>query len=267
MSSPSTPQVPQLRLSMADAIATIELDNPGRMNAMTAAMWAELPRLLQAADADPGVRVVVVRGAGTRAFSAGADISQFETERSGGSAGAYDELNDAAFRAVTGAVKPTIAMIHGFCLGGGLAIAACCDLRLCDEAAQFSIPPAKLGIGYNQRWVRPLLALASAPSVKELIFTGRRYSAGEAAAMGLVNRILPTEELEPATYALAAEIVANAPLTIRAAKLAIDELSRHPEHPDVAKLDAAVQACFDSADYNEGRRAFLEKRKPQFKGA
>lgn len=267
MAAPISAETPQLRLAIADGVATIALDNPDRMNAMTADMWRRLPEVLNEAELDATVRVIVLRGAGTRAFSAGADISEFETQRSGGSAGAYDALNDAAFHAISGAMKPTIAMIHGFCLGGGLAIAACCDLRLCDEAAQFSIPAAKLGIGYNQRWVRPLLALSSAPSVKELIFTGRRFTASEALQMGLVNRIVPAAELEAEARALGAEIAANAPLTIRAAKLAIDELSRHPEHPDIAKLDAAVQACFASADYTEGRRAFLDKRKPQFKGA
>ena len=255
-----------LRLDIDGALAWITAGNPARMNALTAAMWGDIPRHLAAAEADPAVRCIIFRGAGTRAFSAGADISEFETQRTGDAAHDYDALNHAAFEAITGATKPTLAMIHGFCLGGGLAIAACCDLRLADEAAQFAIPAAKLGIGYNPRWVRPLLSLASGPSVKELLFTGRRFAAVEALAMGLVNRVLPCTDLETATRALASEITTNAPLTIRAAKQTIDELLRHPEKPDTARLDAAVKACFDSDDYAEGRRAFLEKRKPDFKG-
>lgn len=258
--------VPALRLEIEGALAWIIAENPARMNALTAAMWRDLPRCLAEAERDPAVRVIILRGAGTRAFSAGADISEFEAQRSGDSATAYDALNHAAFTAISGAAKPVIAMIHGFCLGGGLAIAACCDLRWADDAAQFAIPAAKLGIGYNPRWVRPLLTLASGPSVKELLFTGRRFTAAEAFAMGLVNRVLPAIDLEAATRSLAAGIAANAPLTLRAAKVTIDELLRHPETADTVRLDAAVKACFDSADYVEGRRAFLEKRQPDFNG-
>ncbi|MCC7251032.1 enoyl-CoA hydratase-related protein, partial [Hyphomicrobium sp.] len=159
-----------------------------------------------------------------------------------------------------------IAMIHGFCLGGGLGIAACADLRLADPRAQFAIPAAKLGLGYNPRWVPPLLALAPPAFIKEMLFTGRRFSVSEALRIGLVNEVVETENLEVAVRTLASDIAANAPLTVRAAKLTIDELVRHPEHPDTRALDAAVKACFDSADYAEGRRAFLEKRRPAFEG-
>lgn len=261
-----TSSIPRLTLERDGAIAWITADNPARMNALTSGMWRDLPQKVAEADSDRDVRIIIFRGAGTRAFSAGADISEFETERTGDAARAYDALNQAAFEAIIGAQKPTLAMIHGFCLGGGMAIAACCDLRLADEDAQFAIPAAKLGIGYNPRWVRPLLSLASGPSVKELLFTGRRFNASDAHAMGLVNRVLPALELEAATRTLASDIAANAPLTIRAAKLTIDEILRRPESADASRLDAAVQACFDSEDYAEGRRAFLEKRKPNFTG-
>lgn len=261
-----TPVGPGLRLSVEGGIATIVADNATRMNAYTAAMWEAVPRLMAEAEADERVRVIVLRGAGNRAFSAGADISEFESARTGARATEYDSLNHNAFAALLGSSKPTIAMIHGFCLGGGLGLAVCCDLRLADEAATFAIPAAKLGIGYNQRWVRPLLAVISSARAKEILFTARRFAASDAMAMGLVNKIFPTDRLEVETVALAKEIAANAPLTIRAAKRTIDELTRHPESPDSAALDALVQACFDSADYAEGRRAFLEKRKPQFGG-
>ena len=257
---------PALRLLRTGAIATIVIDNKARMNALTAAMWRQLPEIIAEAEGDPAVRVIVLRGEGERAFSAGADISEFETARAGANAIEYDALNDAAFTALSGCSKPTIAMIHGFCLGGGLGLALCTDIRLADEKAEFAIPAAKLGLGYNARWVRPLLAAIPPARAKEMLFTARRFTTDEALAMGLVNAVIPQAELQAKINALAEEIAANAPLTVRAAKLTIDALVRHPEAPDTSALDAAVDACFDSADYAEGRRAFLEKRKPRFEG-
>jgi enoyl-CoA hydratase len=257
---------PDLVLEIDGPIAWIVARNPARMNAYTAGMWGKIPEHIAAAENNTAVRVIVLRGAETRAFSAGADISEFENARTGDAAADYDRLNHEAFSALLSATKPIIAMIHGFCLGGGLGIAACADLRIADQKAQFAIPAAKLGLGYNHRWVPPLLALAQPSFIKEMLFTGRRFSAAEALQIGLVNRLVDTEALELAVRSLAKEIAANAPLTVRAAKLTIDELVRHPETADAAKLDAAVQACFASADYAEGRRAFLEKRKPVFTG-
>ena len=257
---------PSLKFRKEGAIGWITADNPARMNALTAAMWEAIPRAIGEAVADPEVRVVILRGAGDTAFSAGADISEFENSRTGDAAKIYDALNDAAFNAITGCPKPTIAMIHGFCLGGGLGLALCCDMRIADDASQFAIPAAKLGLGYNARWVRPILAAVPVSRAKELLFTGRRFRSADAEAMGLVSQLMPKAELEPTVRALAAEIATNAPLSVAAAKQVIDEISRHPENPDMARLDAAVAACFESEDYAEGRRAFLEKRKPEFKG-
>src|SRR5512137_1416342 len=213
---------PELRLERDGALGLLVLDNPARLNALTAAMWAAIPRLLAEADADPEIRVIILKGAGGKAFSAGADISEFDSARTGDAAATYDALNHAAFEALLGASKPTIATIEGFCLGGGLGIAACCDLRIANDAATFAIPAAKLGLGYHPRWVRTLLALAPPASVKELLFTGRRFNAAEALAMSLVNRVYPAGALESETRAMAETIAANAPMTIRAAKAAIN---------------------------------------------
>ncbi len=257
---------PNLTYRTDGRTAWITFDNAARMNAMTAAMWQALPGLVARAVLEEDVRVIVLRGAGDKAFSAGADISEFETARTASNAAKYDALNEAAFQALASCPKPVIAMIHGFCMGGGLAIALCCDMRLADDASQFAIPAAKLGIGYNARWVRPILAAVPPASAKEMLFTGRRFSAAEAVAMGLISRVVPESELEATVRALADEIAGNAPLTVAAAKLVIDEMVRHPETPGMAKLDAAVETCFESEDYIEGRRAFLEKRRPIFKG-
>ncbi|MFA5958302.1 enoyl-CoA hydratase [Hyphomicrobium sp.] len=257
---------PTLRYATDGAVAWIAADNPARMNALTAAMWKAIPDAVAEAVRDPNVRVIVFRGSGDKAFSAGADISEFESSRTGDAAKTYDALNEAAFNALIGCPKPTIAMIHGFCLGGGLGLALCCDMRIADDASQFAIPAAKLGIGYNARWVRPILAAVPAARAKELLFTGRRFRSADAEAMGLISQLVPKTDLETTVRALALEIAGNAPLSVAAAKKVIDEISRHPEHPDMPVLDAAVAACFESDDYAEGRRAFLEKRKPQFKG-
>lgn len=258
--------IPRVDYIPGEGVGSLVLANPARLNAMSAAMWADIPKRVAEAEADVAVRVIVVRGDGDTAFSAGADISEFAESRTGAAARHYNELNHAAFSALQNATKPTIAMIHGPCLGGGLAIAACCDLRIADDAATFAIPAARLGIGYDPRWVRQLLAILPPPRVKEILFTARRIPAAEAAEMGLVHRVVAKAELESAVATFAAEIAANAPLTIRAAKIAVDALARDPATADLEDLDQAVKACFDSEDYAEGCRAFLEKRRPVFRG-
>lgn len=244
----------------------ITFENPARMNALNTQMWAALPEKIAQAEANDDIRVVLLRGDGDKAFSAGADISEFGSARTGAAARNYDELNHAAFEAVMNCARPTIAMVNGFCMGGGLELALCCDLRVAAEGSSFAIPAAKLGIGYNARWIRPLLSALSASNAKEILFTGRRFTHAEAIEMGLINRLCPASDLEKETMALAQEIAANAPLSILAAKRAIDEFMRAPDNPDMDMLDALVQDCFESEDYAEGRAAFGEKRKPVFTG-
>jgi enoyl-CoA hydratase/carnithine racemase len=266
MTLSQSPSGSTLHLEIEGPIAWIVIDNAPRRNAFTAAMWGQMAPVVAAADGDERVRVIVIRGSGTGAFSAGADISEFDAVRSGDKVKDYDRVSDEAFRALATSQKPTIAMVHGSCIGGGFGVASSCDLRLADEAAVFAIPAARLGIGYDPRWVAPLLALASPPRVKELLFTGRKVGAQEALRLGFVNRVTPSERLVDDTRALALEIAGNAPLTVRAAKLAVDEVWRRPDGPRSAELVAAVGACFASEDYAEGRRAFLEKRRAEFKG-
>lgn len=255
-----------IALASQGAICWITFDNPKRMNALNSAMWEALPGLIKSAEDDDDIRVIVLRGEGQKAFSAGADISEFGTARTGAAAREYDQFNHAAFDAVMTCAKPTIAMVHGFCMGGGMEIALCCDLRLASTQATFSIPATKLGIGYNPRWIRPLLTALSAAQAKEVLFTGRRFSADEAMQMGMLSRLCAPEDLETETEAMAQMIAENAPLAVYAAKRCIEEFVHAPENPDMATLDALIEACFDSADYAEGRKAFEEKRKPVFTG-
>jgi enoyl-CoA hydratase len=262
--SSSTPGC--LRSHIDGAIAWIRIDNEPRLNAFTRDMWAAVPEHFTAADRNPDVRVIVITGAGSKAFSAGADISEFGENRTGTAARAYDEINHAAYEAILTTEKPTIAMVNGYCFGGACELAICCDMRVGSDTASFSVPSAKLSLGYNPRWIKPMLAVMTAAKVKEMLFTGRRYQATEALAMGLLNAIVPPETLEAETIRLANEIAANAPLSIRAAKASVDALVAHPESVDLAELDAKVLACFDSDDFKEGARAFLEKRKPVFRG-
>lgn len=257
---------PRIRAETDGPIRWIVFDNPKRMNALNLDMWASLPDLMADAATDDDVRVVILRGVGEKAFSAGADISEFDTVRAGDKAKHYDAVNHAAFEAVTDCPKPTIAMAQGFCLGGGLLLALSCDLRLAGEGASFSIPMAKLGVGYDARWIRPVFRAATAASAKEILFTGRRFSHDQALAMGLLNAVHAHEDVEAETRALALEIAENAPLSLQVAKRTVDEFSRSPENPDLEALDAMITACIESDDYKEGRTAFMEKRKPRFKG-
>lgn len=257
---------PSLTRETRDGISWITAHNPARLNAYTRAMWEALPDLVHDCEKDAATRVVILRGSGTKAFSAGADISEFEHNRTGAEAARYDEINHRAFSVLANCAKPSIAMVHGYCFGGGCELAICCDFRWVADDAVFSIPAAKLSIGYNARWIRPMLSVMSAAKAKEMLFTGRRYSAAEALGMGLASAVVPKAALEAETMKVAGEMVRNAPLSIRAAKRSIDAMVAEPESCDMAELDRLVAECFESTDYDEGRRAFMEKRKPVFRG-
>lgn len=242
-------------------------DHPERRNAVTQAMWLQIGEILEDFAKDEAIRVMVLKGAGEHAFVSGADISQFgQQRRNAAEVAASNRLTDAARQALATFPKPTLAMIQGYCLGGGLAIALMCDLRVAAEGSTFGIPAARLGVGYGAQSVSLLQALVGPSYTREILFTGRRFNGEEALRMGLINRLLPRAELDPYVQDYAAMIGANAPLTIRAAKLASTELLKDEGTRDLAAVQRAVEACFDSADYHEGRTAFLEKRPAVFTG-
>jgi enoyl-CoA hydratase/carnithine racemase len=248
-------------------IGWLVFDNPQRHNAMSLDMWAAVAPLVERFVADPAVRVVVLRGAGERAFVSGADISEFESVRaSREDTLRYDAVGEQASSALAHCPKPTVAMIHGYCIGGGMGIAVACDLRLAAEGARFGVPAARLGVGYQAPGVRKLMELVGPAFTKEIFYTGRQFSAEEALAMGLINRVLPAPLLEEAVRELAASVAANAPLSLGAVKAAVSELRKDPAQRDLARADALAAACQASEDYVEGRRAFMEKRLPVFRG-
>jgi enoyl-CoA hydratase len=249
------------------AIGWVIFNNPERHNATSFEMWQSLPLVLDAYVRDPEVRVIILRGTGEKAFSAGADISQFKEKRSSGEAvKLYNDTADASSRALRECAKPTIAMIHGYCIGGGAAIAVGCDIRFASDAAKFGVPAAKLGLGYRFDGIKRLASIVGPAFTAEIFFTGRQFSAQEALDMGLVNRLLPAAELENHTREFAGILANNAPLTIAAVKRALVELNKDESARDLALCQSMVEACFASEDYKEGQAAFMEKRKPQFKG-
>lgn len=255
-----------VRLERDDTTARLIIDNPSRHNAITAAMWKQIADLATTLGIDAGVRVVILRGAGHKAFSTGADISEFADQRQGAEAEHYDGLNDAAFEAIAAIPQPTIAMIEGYCFGGGLALALNCDLRIASEGAQFSLPPARLGLGYHPRWIEQLVRIVGSAKAKELIFTGDRFGYRNAMRLGLLSRVYPPEVFEAGCASLTDMIAANAPLTIRAAKAAIDAMAAGQGEARMEELKAMTAQCMTSEDYKEGQKAFAQRRKPVFKG-
>lgn len=257
----------ELLVERTEATALVIFNRPERRNAMTVAMWRRLPSLLADLVADPTVRVIVFRGAGTVAFGAGADISEFPEHRAtAAQARQYNHLVGQAIEAIATCPKPTLAMIYGYCIGGACELAIACDLRLAATTAEFAIPAARLGIAISLADLRRLVALVGQAGAKEILLTGRRIPAERALAMGLINAVYPPAELEAATLALAREIAENAPLALRWAKEAINLLLTDPAFSSLPDPEGYVASLFDTADYQEGVRAFLEKRRPRFTG-
>jgi enoyl-CoA hydratase len=248
-------------------IGIVTFNQPEKHNAISVEMWEGLADILDAFDADDQVRVVVLTGAGERAFVSGADISQFEQQRSNADAQqAYDRLTALGRDRLTAFRKPTIAMIRGYCLGGGLAIAMQTDLRIASADSQFGIPAAKLGIAYGFQGLHNLVSLVGPANARMILYTAERIGAEEALRMGLVNRVVEPGQLQATVFGIADQIAGNAPLSIAASKIAINQVLLDPDDRDLVQLDRAMAACFDSADYKEGRAAFREKRKPNFQG-
>ena len=246
-------------------IGTLTFNNPERHNAMSLDMWREAATVLEALESDPALRVIVLTGAGGKAFVSGADISKFEDERATLEAVAeYNAAVDRFSTTLLSGTKPTIAMIRGFCLGGGVAIAVCCDLRIANDTARFAVPAAKLGLGYGYENVRRIVDLVGPQFATEMLLTARQFDAAEVVRAGLINRVVPDADIDRTVRELAETIAGNAPLTIQAVKRIMHEL--RSERPDVDACDALVKKCFESADYREGRQAFMEKRKPKFRG-
>jgi enoyl-CoA hydratase/carnithine racemase len=250
-----------------DGIGWMTYNNPARHNAMSMEMQRAVPRILAAFRDDPDARVIVVTGAGDRAFVSGADISEFGEQRTSVDARAqYDAAMAEGWRAWRQLDKPVLAMIRGYCIGGGLLAALRADIRFAAEGSQFGVPAARLGLGYAFGGVEELVALVGPSWAAEILFSARRLTADEALRIGLVNRVVSPDQLEPEVRALARAIAANAPLTVRACKVGIREAMRPPGDRDRALVDELVEACFRSDDYLEGQAAFAEKREPRFRG-
>ncbi len=262
-----TPDINKILSEKNERIGRIIFNNPERRNAMSLAMWQTAKEVLQDFIDDPEIRVIVLSGAGGKAFVSGADISKFATERATvEDTQRYNKATGATSDLLSTCPKPTIAQIQGFCMGGGLALALCCDLRICTVASQFGLPAAKLSVGYGFGGIRRLAEIVGPAFAREITFTGRRFSSQEAEVMGLVNRIVPEAELASYVSDYATTIADNAPLTIAAMKKIFVELGKDPDSRDLDGCQTLVERCFGSEDYVEGRQAFLEKRKPNFQG-
>ncbi len=248
-------------------VGRLIFNKPAKHNATSSDMWEAIPVILDDFEKDPAIRVVIVTGAGDKAFVSGADISEFEKARNTPEQiKRYDEIGEIANARLTKCAKPTIARIRGYCVGGGLAVSLTCDIRIASANSRFAVPAAKLGLGYRAAGIKTLMNVVGPAYAKEIFYTGRMFDAQEALQMGLINRVVPDAELDAYVDNYCKLIGQNAPLTMHAAKRTVEELSRLDGKADLDRCAALVKECFASDDYIEGRTAFMEKRKPMFKG-
>jgi len=257
----------ELKTRIDGPVATVLFSNPAKMNAMSYDMWRAVPKVFAELDADPAVRLIVAAGDGDKAFISGADISQFEKLR--GTVEAQFEYNKAveeAYLAPINCTKPVIARIRGICIGGGLGFAAACDLRFCSDDSVFRMPAARLGLGYSPAGVRRFMNVLGAANTVDLFISARKIGAREALRMGFVSKVVPAAELEKTVADYCALVAANAPLTVAAAKFAAQQWMKDEQERDLAKAKKLVETCFASEDHKEGRKAFMEKRTPNFTG-
>lgn len=262
-------QTGKILARVEDHVGWLTVNQPERRNAVSLEMWQGLADATAAFESDPDVRVVVMHGAGGKSFAAGADISEFAKNRSNAEQKKhYGEISARAHHGLASLSKPLIAMIQGFCIGGGLALALKADLRFASPGSSFGVPAAKLGLGYDYPGLAALARLVGPSVAKDIMFSARFLEADEALKTGLINFVVDETQLEEHVRAYANRVAANAPLTVHAAKAAIREFERYSDADDsaAAELDALVNRCFDSEDYKEGREAFMEKRTPQFHG-
>ncbi|MDA0664196.1 MAG: enoyl-CoA hydratase [Proteobacteria bacterium] len=251
----------------SDGIGWMTFNNPARRNATSLEMWEAIDVILKDFEADDKVRVIVMKGAGGKAFVAGADISEFKEKRNDAEAAErYAQASDGAKALMANLKKPLIAMINGFCLGGGLAVAMSADMRFASDDAQLGVPAGRLGIAYNFDSLRRLVQLVGPAMANEIMFTARRLNATEALDAGLLNRVVPVDQLEATVTEIAKTISRNAPLSVNASKVTIKEVLKDESQRNMAMLAKISEDCFNSADYQEGRQAFMEKREPVFVG-
>jgi len=265
--APAADATDKMLMRRDGAIGHMIFNQPEKRNAVSLAMWQRAQEILDAFEADPEVRVVVLSGAGGKSFVSGADISEFESQR--GTAEAqrhYNAQTGHVYDRIAAFPKPTVAMIEGFCIGGGLNLACVCDIRICSEKSQFGMPAARLALGYPFAAIQRLANIVGIANARDLMYTARRIDAAAAERIGLVQQVVPSEALADTVAAYAGTIAENAPMTVAAMKYISTQVLADPAERDLDRCQAMVDACFASEDYKEGRRAFMEKRKPVFQG-